>query len=308
MRTFSVVITLYNKERYIASTLKSVLAQTFEDFEIIVVNDGSEDRSLDIVSQFTDERLRIISQKNKGASNARNTGLGNANGSYIALLDGDDSWHPNYLNEIYKLTQEFPKEKVFATAVMMSYPNGYQRNACYSENIDSPEPLDFFEASTQMAVLTSSSVVFDRSIIDEIGYFDERIISGQDTDYWIRLGLKHQVVFSPKHYVYYHQIGDSLSHSRFDSKNKPKYLKWLEEEDSNPALKYFLNINRFSLALRSKMANDKEGVEFYSSYLDHNLLSRKQRSLLRLPSTLLRVLFRIKSFLEIKGVYLSIFK
>ena len=95
--TVSVVIPLYNTERYIAETLASVLAQTFADFEVIVVDDGSTDLGPDIVAAVDDPRVRIFSQKNRGLAGARNAGIREARGRYIALLDADDRWHPDKL-------------------------------------------------------------------------------------------------------------------------------------------------------------------------------------------------------------------
>jgi len=89
---FSVVIPLYNKERSVKNTIESVLNQTFQDFEVIVVNDGSTDNSLEVVKSFNDERIRIINQKNSGVSSARNRGIKEAKYEWIAFLDADDLW------------------------------------------------------------------------------------------------------------------------------------------------------------------------------------------------------------------------
>jgi glycosyltransferase involved in cell wall biosynthesis len=94
---FSVVISLYNKEKHIQSTIESVLAQTFVDFEIVVVNDGSTDGSEAVVKSIDNGRIQIYSQENKGASAGRNAAISKATGTYIALLDADDLWKPNYL-------------------------------------------------------------------------------------------------------------------------------------------------------------------------------------------------------------------
>lgn len=113
---FSVVIPLYNKEAYVAQTLKSVVGQTYQNFEIIVVNDCSTDNSFDIVKAVQDHRIKIIEHnENKGVSASRNTGINAATHPYIAFLDADDQWDSSYLETIWNLVKEYPNESVFAT-------------------------------------------------------------------------------------------------------------------------------------------------------------------------------------------------
>lgn len=105
---FSVVIPLYNKEDNIANTLDSVLAQTFQDFEIIIVNDGSTDKSLQIVSDYEDIRIKVYSKPNGGVSDARNYGIKKSSNKYVAFMDADDYWKPNYLERMFKLIEDYP--------------------------------------------------------------------------------------------------------------------------------------------------------------------------------------------------------
>ena len=105
---FSIVIPLFNKEKEIQQTLESVLKQTFHDFEVIIINDGSTDKSEQIVNSFTDDRILLISTDNKGVSQARNFGINYANGEIIAFIDADDYWFPNHLEELVKLYYRFP--------------------------------------------------------------------------------------------------------------------------------------------------------------------------------------------------------
>ena len=115
MTLISVVIPLYNKEKYIKNTIESVINQDFKDFEIIIVNDGSTDHSLEIAKQFEQPGIKIINQENQGVANARNKGVQYSNGEIIAFLDADDIWLSNHLREIYSLHQKFPKAGFFAT-------------------------------------------------------------------------------------------------------------------------------------------------------------------------------------------------
>src|SRR6056300_1045134 len=101
MPYFSVVIPLYNKEKFIEDTLKSVLNQTFNDFEVIIVNDGSSDNSLSIVEQFKSEKIRLFTNKNRGLSYTRNFGIKKAKSQYIGFLDADDLWENDFLETVY---------------------------------------------------------------------------------------------------------------------------------------------------------------------------------------------------------------
>ena len=110
----SVVIPLYNKEKQIKRTLQSVLTQTFQDFEIVIVNDGSTDNSTIEVEKIKDSRIRLIHQENAGVSAARNKGIEEAKYELIALLDADDEWKNKYLEVQYDLYKKYPKCDIFA--------------------------------------------------------------------------------------------------------------------------------------------------------------------------------------------------
>ena len=122
--SFSIIIPLYNKAPYIERAINSVLNQSLQNFEIIVVNDGSSDGGEKIVTKIVDERLKLVSQKNAGVSAARNTGAKEAQYEYLAFLDGDDTWEPNFLSEIVKLIGNFPDAGIYGTSNSFIYPNG----------------------------------------------------------------------------------------------------------------------------------------------------------------------------------------
>ena len=118
MAFFSVIIPLFNKEYFIRETLKSVLRQHFDDFEIIIINDGSTDNSLNVINEFKDPRIQIISQSNSGLSAARNHGIKLAKGTFLALLDADDEWDINYLKTIHDAIISYPKFNVFVLLIL----------------------------------------------------------------------------------------------------------------------------------------------------------------------------------------------
>ena len=112
----SVVIPLFNKESYISDTLQSVLAQTFSNLEVIVVDDGSTDGSATMVRAINDPRVQLLEIENSGVSMARNTGITAAKYNWIAFLDADDRWAPTFLEEMVQAIEDYPNEKIFATS------------------------------------------------------------------------------------------------------------------------------------------------------------------------------------------------
>ena len=199
---FSVVIPVYNKEQEIKSTLDSVLNQTFTDFEIILVDDGSTDNSIAIVKNFRDTRIKLITQKNQGVSAARNTGILNASTHYIALLDADDKWEKNYLEEQYKLIQKYPNCHIFAVNYCYLYTSGKKvLNRIKHLNINGEDGIlsDYFEvATTSQPPICSSSVVILKEALDKINGFPLGIKSGEDLLTWAKLAYFNKIAYSKK--------------------------------------------------------------------------------------------------------------
>lgn len=125
---YSVVIPLYNKEHYIAGTLRSVLTQTFPDYEVIVVDDGSTDHSLQACKEVRSDKIRVVQQANQGVSAARNKGIELAAGEYICFLDADDTWHPDYLQISKPSCRNIPKVISLLRPTVLSTPMAAARN------------------------------------------------------------------------------------------------------------------------------------------------------------------------------------
>ncbi|MBF8148298.1 glycosyltransferase family 2 protein [Winogradskyella sp. F6397] len=295
MAFFSVVISVYNKEKHIQQTIESVLNQTFKDFEIIVINDGSTDNSENIISAYEDKRIKLITTANQGASNARNRGLKEATSNYIALLDGDDTWDASFLQHMYDAIQKFPELNIFSTGIAQQYENKVIPVVYNFKQQDLYGIHNFFQASQKYSLITSSSVVFNRSILDKTGRFDPTIVSGQDTDLWLRFGMHYEVLFINKVLAFYVFNPSSLSNTTFDARKKPKFDKYYTEEKQNKPLKLFLDRNRYSMAILSKIQDDKKLYEYYTSQLDSSSLSVRQNVLLNCPRWLLKLLVKIKS-------------
>ena len=207
---FSVIIPLYNKAPYIAKAIESVLGQTFRDFEVIVIDDGSTDQSLEAAKTFENKSITIISQPNSGVSTARNNGVKLAKHPYICFLDADDWWHPTFLEEMKRLITDFPDAGIYGSGYYI-VKNGQERIA----PIGVPQGfeqgiIDYCEvyAKTLCMPLTSISVVIPKHIFDEEKGFKSQLKFGEDFDLWIRIALKHKVILVNKPLAYYNQDVD----------------------------------------------------------------------------------------------------
>ena len=309
MPKFSVVISVFNKEKYIADTLKSVLAQTYSDFEVIILNDGSTDNSETEILKFNDSRIRYFSKENSGASAARNFTIQQAKSEFIALMDADDYWYPFYLEEQNRLLNDFPQESVFATAAEFkrngkTFTNSYSIKTFGNDSI----LVDYFEASQLDSVLLSISTVLKKDVFENVGWYDPKIKSGEDTDLYVRIGLKYKVVFSPKVCATYVVRKNSLFQSVKTLEEKANFEAYEVFEKNNPALKKFLDLNRYSLCILAKMEGDNEAFQKNFQKIKQENLSKKQQFLLRQNKSILKYLSKTKDNLEKLGMRLGTFK
>jgi glycosyltransferase involved in cell wall biosynthesis len=205
---FSIVVPLYNKETYIARTLKSILSQTVQDFEIIVIDDGSLDESSDVVKSFHDNRIQLFSQKNQGVSAARNNGVKKASADFIAFLDADDEWLPNHLQTLLRLRNNYPGAGAFTTAYSILEagekirPTRYRAIPAYPW--EGLIPNYFKSAALGDAPMNSSSVGIPKKVFNEFGGFPEGAWWGEDTDLFGKIALKYPIAFSWEIGAIYH--------------------------------------------------------------------------------------------------------
>src|SRR6266481_2408694 len=186
----SIVIPAYNVAAYISETLASVFAQTFSDFEVITVNDGSPDtEEFELAIMPYRERVRYLKQENRGASAARNTGLRAALGELIAFLDADDLWSPDYLKEQLKFIREYGCDLACADAMIFGVSADAGRS--YMDSLMESAPpkglVTFLELGNADRSLITSGVVVRRDLVLEVGLFDEALRNAQDFDLWLRL-------------------------------------------------------------------------------------------------------------------------
>ena len=205
----SVIIPLFNKENLILRTLHTVLNQTFQRFEIIIVNDGSTDKSIAEVNKIKDERIRIINQVNSGVSAARNRGIQEAKYELIAFLDADDEWKEDYLQTQYELYLKYPECSVFSTTYLFQKTNGRRTPPLIQhipfEGICGILSTYFKVSAVSDPPLWTSAVMVLKSAIQTIGGFPLRVKSGEDLLTWARLACRYNIAYTIKPMAIYYQ-------------------------------------------------------------------------------------------------------
>jgi glycosyltransferase involved in cell wall biosynthesis len=214
---FSVIIPLYNKASYVANAIGSVLNQSFTNYELIIVDDGSKDDSADIASKAIEGHgnCQLIRQENAGVSMARNNGVGMSQGEYLCFLDADDWWEASFLEEMEKLIVEFPDAGIYGTNYVIVNETR-QKTRVASVGVDAGFEKGYINycqvyAKTMYMPLWTGAVCIPRRIFDEMGGFLKGIKLGEDFLLWIRIALKHKVVFLNKPLAYYNQDIDAAT-------------------------------------------------------------------------------------------------
>jgi glycosyltransferase involved in cell wall biosynthesis len=247
---FSVIIPLYNKAAYIEKAVSSVLRQTFRHFELIVVNDGSTDGSVQKLANFNDSRLRIINQSNAGVSISRNNGVRDARFGYVAFLDADDWWDEHFLEEMDRLIKQFPEAGMYGSGYFI-VKNGVNRPSKVGVDAGfSAGYIDYFKvyARSFWVPVNCSFVVVRKSVFEEENGFKPGLKFGEDLDLWIRIALKHKTGYLNKHLAYSNQdvVQESRALGTGKQWKKTEHvifnLDYLHaQEDTNPSLKILLD-------------------------------------------------------------------
>lgn len=203
----SVVIPLYNKAPHIRRTIDSVLRQTYSDFEIIVVDDGSTDGGHEVVQSYTDNRIKLIRQVNQGVSAARNKGIACAESELVAFLDADDEWCEDFLETVINLHSHFPQAGLYGTNFLICENACMRKNSLLSKVAESEGCLidNYFERVTLGSPpFWSSSVMIPKIVLNNIDGFPVGVKTGEDIHTWIRIALRYPIACSSKECAIYH--------------------------------------------------------------------------------------------------------
>lgn len=208
MPTISVIIPAYNASKTILETIQSIQAQTFEDFELIVINDGSTDGTLDLLTKIDEPRLRICSYDNGGLPVARNRGIVQSSGQFISFIDADDLWKPDKLKLQLEALQKHPE-----AGVAYSWTAFIDEK---SEFLYAWEPL-LFEGNVYPQLLvrnfisSGSNILVRREFIESAGEFDPSLKSVEDWDYYLRLAALCPFVLVPQYQILYRRSSQSMT-------------------------------------------------------------------------------------------------
>lgn len=236
--SFSVVIPLYNKVHFIEKTIMSVLKQTYKNYEIIVVDDGSTDGSDAIVMNMTklNSQIHMLHQSNHGVSAARNKGMEIARNAYIAFLDADDLWDNDVLESYLLMIERYPGNSAFAVALKEN-----PENAAFPKN----KTMVVEDHVRFNSLFQTSCLCFKSGIIKKTGGFEEGVQLGEDRDYWLRVACNYQFVFYNKEAVLHPDKTEnnliSLMFKKINSDKIFPYWNWYDYKS-----KFNLNIVRYA--------------------------------------------------------------
>lgn len=311
---FSVIMPLYNKAPYVYKAVESVVSQTYKDWELIVVDNGSTDGSGDIVASIPDSRIRTIRlEDNIGPGGARNHGVEKSTAPWICFLDADDWWQPTFLEEMAGLIERHPDAGIYGTGYWI-VKNGRKRLAPIGVDKDFNEgEINYCRvyAKTLCMPLTSITVAIPRAVFKESNGFKPYLRLGEDFDLWIRIVLEHKVVFLNKSLSNYNQDVDVTYRGTHHLRDPKEHMLWnlgyLEpREKTDPDYKQLIdNLRTYNLysylidKRYTKLAQEElEKVDWSRQPAKTKQLYRKPIPYLRLRIQILRMGSKIKQFLR----------
>ncbi len=202
----SVVIPTYNRKDIISRAINSVLNQTYENYEIIIIDDGSTDGTIEYIKNHFNSKIKCISQKNKGASAARNRGISEANGKYIAFLDSDDEWVESKLKDQFAFLDKNPEIALLCGRTYRS-DNVKRVNSSLSKSIVG----NLFNTLFMHSFVSTPTVIAKKEVLDAVGGFDTSYKSAEDFDLWLKITKNYKCAFLPDLVAIVNRGKDNLS-------------------------------------------------------------------------------------------------
>ena len=213
MATVDIIIPAFNAARFLPFSLESVVSQTFDDWRILLVDDGSTDNTAEAVAPFLDRlgsKLRYIKQENRGLPAARNTAIRASTAEFLALLDADDVWLPCRLSESLKILRERPQVGL-VYGLITGIDQDNRPGITWEGNLSDADGHIAPQVYMRKVELPCPTITFRRKCVDEVGFFDETMRATEDRDLWLRIALRYEVGFVPKVLAYYRLSPNSMS-------------------------------------------------------------------------------------------------
>lgn len=304
---FSVIIPLYNKAPYVAKAIGSVLSQTFTDYELVIMDDGSKDDSFEVARNRIQGRnfCHLYKQKNAGVSMARNNAVALSRGDYLCFLDADDWWDSNFLAEMSELIEEFPDAGIYGTGYTIVNETKHKTRV-------SPigvEPgfergyINYCQvyAKTLAMPLTSISVAIPRDVFDEMKGFPKGIKLGEDFMLWIHIALRYKVAFLNKPLAYYNQDVDVANRGTRHLYHPQNHMLW-NLSDLEPFEKNNADYKKMIDRLRDKSMLGYYITPEYHTYAKEELAKvnwsdrgLKHTRLYRLPRLMVKMFVAVRT-------------
>lgn len=312
---FSIIIPLYNKAPYIRKALETVCAQTYRDYEIIVVNDGSTDDSVVVAESYLQHAegicYTIISQDNAGVAAARNRGVKHASGQYMAFLDADDWWEPDYLARMAELIADYPQAGLYACNYVYYKPGKtHVALKCQTGYINYAKA--YYEGSA-MPIWTGATIM-PKTVLEEMGGFPLGIKLGEDFLLWVKTALHYKVAFLNEPLAYYnndvpanmratrnlhepeHHMLFRLDLSFGDEKLSEDWLRLLDKLRVNGLLDYWMSEAYHDSAAEElkKVDWSQQSAAVKQMYQMPIWLLRTKRCIMRVGSMLKQAILKLR--------------
>lgn len=298
---FSVVIPLYNKAPYVAKAIKSVLVQSYTDYELIIVDDGSKDDSADIAQQVIAGQVhcRLIKQENAGVSMARNNGVAASHGQYLCFLDADDWWDPCFLESMSLLIDEFPEAGIYGTSYTIVNETKHKTRVA-PIGVDKDFEKGYINycqvyAKTLAMPLWTGAVCVPHPIFDQMKGFSKGVKLGEDFLLWIHIALNYKVAFLNKPLAYYNQDVDVANRGVGHLHKPEEHMLWklsdLEDvEHTNQDYKQLVDKLRVYSLMPYYLSKDYfEAAKIELKKVDWERQPSRSRSLYSRPRWLLKL-------------------
>ncbi|MBO5892980.1 MAG: glycosyltransferase family 2 protein [Alistipes sp.] len=284
MSHISVIIPLYNKVTTIEQTLRSVARQSAQPLEIIVVDDGSTDGSAEVVAAMDLPQVKVVRQSNQGVSAARNRAIEMAQGEWIALLDGDDYWLDEYLENVERVIEKFPESGAIGTAFVVD--DG--KRLVLGDTPHKEGVVDFFSESMQRYVLIPSATVVRRDLALAMGGFPVGMRMAEDQYLWTKIARIAQIVFSPRPLVVYSRVAENRSATIYQAEQTTHSLEELYDRSADEISNEYVARVALGKALvesaRGGTAAAQRALEFFAYNKLSARLAFKVRVLNALPA------------------------